>query len=294
MNLDTKIQENNLLVRVRMTKFGNTKRDKSISNEVTESKGAKDKLIRVNKTLFDSPVIKSLNSNQGQIRNHTIPDHGALWDGDGWYIQGVAMFDKFDAEMKRKYRKQDDLKAELRKTYPDILDRARRDLGAAFDINDYPTVDEVVDSYSIKVEKNKIPDSDIKLNLPKAALEKMKADIEASVTERVENATRRVHDRVVDALQDFVDGMERHGKKAPGAKRASKFSDNTVSKLANLAGSLPHLNITGDPKLTQAANDLLTRFSNLNPEDLRNSKRKRQSARDSAKNIIDNLTGLYD
>jgi len=200
MNLDTKIQENNLLVRVRMTKFGNTKRDKSISNEVTESKGAKDKLIRVNKTLFDSPVIKSLNSNQGQIRNHTIPDHGALWDGDGWYIQGVAMFDKFDSEMKRKITKQNDLKAELRKTYPDILDRARRDLGAAFDINDYPTVDEVVDSYSIKVEKNKIPDSDIKLNLPKAALDKMKADIEASVTERVENATRSVHDRVVDAL----------------------------------------------------------------------------------------------
>ena len=57
---------------------------------------------------------------------------------------------------------------------------------------------------------------------------------------------------------------------------------------------LPSLNITGDPKLTQASNAILSQLNGLDAQRLRDSSSERQAVANKAKSIVDNLTGLWD
>ena len=140
-----------------------------------------------------------------------------------------------------------------------------------------------------------MPDSgDIRVNLPADKIAKIKAQAESDINKRVESAAESVHERVIDTLQSLVDGLERHGSKPAGAKRASNFNDTTVENIEKLAQVLPSLNITGDPKLTQASNAILSQLNGLDPQRLRDSSSERQAVANKAKSIVDNLTGLWD
>ena len=289
-----KIQNNAMLLTATITKFSNTRRDNGMADELTVAKKASANVIKVTKTLFASPIIKSLNKAHGQLRNHTLNFNTLPWD-DGERLIPVESIEGFETAWVTKTDYIDDLKRELVREYPNMLKRAAKDLGDAFDIGDYPTAEEILDRYSATYALKKLPEAgDLRVNLPADKLQKIKDSIEADVTSRVEAATESVHERVVDTLQALIDGLERHGEKAAGAKRASKFTDNTVEKIEELAAVLPSLNITGDPKLTQAGNALLTKLADLDPAKLRESKTERKAVATTAKSIVDNLTGLWD
>ena len=277
-----KIQNNAMLLSTKITKFSNTRRDNGMADELTEAKKASPNVIKVTKTLFASPIIKGLNKAHGQLRNHTQKFNTLPWD-DGERLIPCESIDPFEAAWVKKTDYIADLKRELHREYPNMLKRAAKDLGDAFDINAYPTVEEILDAYSASYTLKKLPEAgDLRVNLPADKLQKIKDSIEADVTSRVEAAAESVHERVVDTLQALIDGLERHGTKADGAKRASKFTDNTVEKIEELAAVLPSLNITGDPKLTQAGNALLTKLADLDPAKLRESKTERKAVADTA------------
>jgi len=289
-----KIQNNAMLLSTKITKFSNTRRDSGMADELTVAKKASANVIKVTKTLFASPIIKGLNKAHGQLRNHTEKFNTLPW-AERERLIPCESIDPFEAAWVKKIDYIEELKRELHREYPNMLKRAAKDLGDAFDINDYPTVEEILDAYSASYTLKKLPESgDLRVNLPADKLQKIKDSIEADVTSRVEAAAESVHERVVDTLQALIDGLERHGTKAAGAKRASKFTDNTVEKIEELAAVLPSLNITGDPKLTQAGNALLTKLADLDPAKLRESKTERKAVADTAKSIVDNLTGLWD
>ena len=207
----------------------------------------------------------------------------------------VGVRPAFEEELRKKRDYWDELVRELGDEYESQVRRARIALGDAFDVRDYPPRDEVMARYSISVEYRPLPEgNDIRVNLPQHKLDQLRSDVESQVTSRVEQAMETVHERVVDTLQSLIEGLERHGQKGADAKRASKFSDNTVNKIAELADILPALNITGDPKLTSASNELLTKLRDLDADELRSDEAKRQSTAETAKSIVSNLTGFYD
>lgn len=290
----SKIQENAILVKVQIKKWSNTKRDANLSDELATAKAAKSELLRVNKTLIDSPQVKALSKIGGQITNNILRRLCVPWD-DGVHLLKVELIDKFEEELRKKRDYWDELVRELGDEYESQVRRARIALGDAFDESDYPSRDDVMSRYSITVEYRPLPEgNDIRVNLPQHKLEQLRSDVESQVTSRVEQAMETVHERVVDTLQSLIEGLERHGQKGADAKRASKFSDNTVNKISELADILPALNITGDPKLTSASNDLLTKLRDLDADELRSDEAKRQSTAETAKSIVSNLTGFYD
>ena len=82
--------------------------------------------------------------------------------------------------------------------------------------------------------------------------------------------------------------------KAQGQQRASKFSDTTVTAIEELAETLPHINLTNDPALTEVANDLLSRMRDLDPQKLRDDPAERKNAAETARDIASKLHGLFD
>ena len=66
-----------------------------------------------------------------------------------------------------------------------------------------------------------------------------------------------------------------------------------IDQLNTLAEILPSLNITGDARLTRASNELLTKLSGLDPNELRENKSLRESVAKTAEQIKDDLTGGF-
>jgi hypothetical protein len=74
----------------------------------------------------------------------------------------------------------------------------------------------------------------------------------------------------------------------------SKSLNSTIANVKELADILPDLNIFGDDQLDIAANKILSKLRNANPDELRESEDKRKETIKDAKNIVDSLSGFYD
>ena len=289
-----KIQANAMLVRVRCTKWNNSITDREITDQVTFDKAAADGYLRVTKRLAKQAVVKHLNKVIGQVGNTVLRLWTVPWD-DGVHLITVDNLDRFEAALRKKSDLLEELKSELQDTWPDVIEADRVRLGDAFDPDDYPSVNEIVNRYSITYELRPLPSGDdIRVNLPQQRVNAIRQQVEQDVAAKVEAGAKVVSERVADVLNTFVEGMERHGTKADGAKRASKFADSTVEAIERLAEALPGLNLTGDPALTAVSNDLFLKLRDLDPQVLREDAGERQQAADTAKEIVSKLSGFFD
>ena len=289
-----KIQNNAMLIKATITKFANSHRDQALAEMVAAAQEANPKVFNVTKKMFDAPAIKALSRIAGQLRNSVLNPVSMPWE-DGVRLITVDQIESFESEWQNKVVRAEELKREVITEWPNILKRAKKDLGKSFDISLLPSAEYVVGKYQFSYVLRAMPDSgDIRVNLPADKIAKIKSQAESEINKRVESAAESVHERVIDTLQSLVDGLERHGSKPAGAKRASNFNDTTVENIEKLAQVLPSLNITGDPKLTQASNAILSQLNGLDPQRLRDSSSERQAVANKAKSIVDNLTGLWD
>ena len=289
-----KVQNNALLVRVKCTRWQHSFEDKGLASELTHSKGASDGVLKVRKTIAQQPVVRALDKLIGQVGNQIVRKMTLRWD-EGEHLLTVENIDRFEDAIRDKNDKLEANKAELRVEWPTIIAVDKNLLGSTFDADLYPTADEVCDSYSITYSLKPLPSSDdIRVSLPDEKIKLIKKSVEDEINQKIESAMERVHSDVLTALENLIEGLERHGKKEGNAKRASKFGDNTVEEIKRIAEILPSLNLTGDPVLAQAGNKLLTKLRDLDPKQLRESKSKRKETVAQAKEIVDSLSGFFD
>lgn len=105
---------------------------------------------------------------------------------------------------------------------------------------------------------------------------------------------QKVHERVAETLAHLIEKLSEFGVDAKTGKATGVFRDSTVTNLTELASILPSLNLTGDPKLTEASNALLTQLRDLDPEKIRNSESHRKDVVSKARDVADKLSGFFD
>ena len=292
--LNIKIQNQAVLVAVKITKWSNAKTDKSITQEVTSSKNADSDMIRVRKNLIKSAVVKAMSQIAGRIRNNLIGKLCVPWAA-GEYLLNVDLLDQFEREWEKHEDRWNANLKELGNEYDNAVSKARTILGDAFDESDYPSRDEILAKYSLSKKIRNLPSGDdLRVALPQAKLDRMKADIENDVTSSLEGAMQSVHDRVADTLAHLIEKLNDFGVDAKTGKATGVFRDSTVTNLTDLASILPSLNLTGDPKLTEASNSLLTQLRDLDPEKIRNSESHRKDVVSKARDVADKLSGFFD
>ena len=292
--LDHKIQNQAVLVAVTITKCSNAKTDKDITQEVSLNKNAQDGMIRVRKNLIKSAVVKALSRIAGQIRNNGVNELTIPW-GNGVRLLPVELLDQFEREVEHHQDRWDENRRELGREYESSVSQAAKVLGDAFKASDYPSKDEILAKYSLSKKIMPLPDAnDLRVALPQAKLDSMKADIEADITSSLEGAMQKVHERVTETLAHLIDKLSDFGVDAKTGKATGVFRDSTVTNLTELAGILPSLNLTGDPKLTEVSNALLTQLRDLDPEKIRNSESHRNDVVSKAKDVADKLSGFFD
>ena len=295
------IQESALLIKIKCTKWQHQKNDKdaatalAIENGVFDKKGNPDhKAFSVHQNMADVPVIKALDRTIGQVGNNVSRKMLLPWT-EGEHLVTADILDKVEQKIEGYQDKLVDLKHELKKEWPIVLKDLENRLGNTFDPSFYPSVEEIADEYSITYKLKNLDDSnDIRVKLPNSKIQRIKEDAEEEISRKVRIAQDKIHERVIGVLEAMILGLERHGVIEEGATKPSKFGNSTIANVKELADILPDLNIFGDDQLDIASNKIISRLRNLNPEELRGSKDKREEVVKDAKDIVDSLSGLYD
>jgi hypothetical protein len=172
------------------------------------------------------------------------------------------------------------LVAEFLRDYPTLISAQAFQLGALFDRNEFPSVDEIAGKFRFKVGFLPLPSTgDFRVDAPNEIIADMQKQYEAMYNERITQVNQDLWTRLHDTLKHMSDrlGYDSSGK-------AKIFRDSMVDNAVELCDMLKRLNVTNDPKLEKARAALESTLLGVDASDLR-----AEGARDEIKLKVDTV-----
>jgi|10_taG_2_1085330.scaffolds.fasta_scaffold00143_12 hypothetical protein len=289
-----RIQEQALLVSVTLHYWRNRKLDKRLTAKVNKQTKAKKGTIGVTKDLVDCAEVKQLKTLQGHIRNNIVDHLTVPWGDHGQRLITVELLDRFEDELAQAVLDWDTLLHDLKTSYPIAVANSADLLGTAHNPADYPTTDQIIAKYGIEVKYCHLPDSgDIRVDLPQSKIDKIVNSVDDQVTAGIKESTTRIHKRLTDKLGALIEKLSGYTVDAKTGKATGNFAPTLVTNLTDLVDILPALNVTGDPALAQATDEIVAQLGDLKPEALKTNESYRKDTIAKAKTIASSLEGLY-
>lgn len=272
---------NAAIVELNISTWTARKLDKQTSKEVKLSKGANsDDAARVNKNLLAGMNnLKRVTDFVALTRNEfyslTLP-----WSDCGQRLVPMAQFFDLKKWINDKQNTYEQLVSEFLRDYPTLISAQAFQLGALFDRNEFPSVDEIADKFRFKVGFLPLPTTgDFRVDAPNEIVEEMRTQYESMVQERVTQVSQELWTRLHDTLKHMSDrlGYDDTGK-------AKIFRDSLVTNAVELCDLLKKLNVTNDPDLEKARASLESALLGIDADELR-----RAGARDEVKLKVDTV-----
>jgi len=288
-----KLNEKAMLVKVELKKWGGTKTDKSLAEEISDNHSTDSSLYSVSKKLTKNATLKAIKKIDGLIRTDCIYSGAGYrgfchaWDNNGNYLLPIDAKDKFEKRFAEYRDDREKLVKQFLSEYPNIIDDARVEFGSTFNESDFPHPSEIEDCFSCEVIKNPVPSTDdIRVNLSKDEIDELKANGKAQEDAKIKEITGSVIDKVNGVLGHFSEKI----------KAGETFRDSTLDKVIDLCDVLPALNIDGDAKIHQAHQSLMDVFHNtdIDAKTLREDKEKATEVADASDKILEELSGWVD
>lgn len=284
-----------MLVCLSLHQWGARKVEHPMNEKSAALVGAEVSMVHTTKRLVGKDAITKVSSAFSRYKafhvENTLP-----WNDNGWriipstnYLTYVEAARKLDGEIKKEVE-------HFLKVYPTIREAAKKKLGKAWNENDYPQPSYLRRKWFVQTDYMAIPDkADFRVDIPKAKLQEIFANVEAQVQAGLENATNDLFMRlytVVIALRDklkaykVVRTASKTGKGKGTKQTENHFRDTAVTNIRDLCELLPRLNITNNPDLVKLAAEVSKTLGAKEPEALRDDDVMREQTIDQADKIL--------
>ena len=272
------IESSGVLIQLNISTWSAQKFDKKVTNQVTRQANASSKSGKFTKNLLEgSDICRAIVLHAGQVRNwhvvQTSPwaDHGPRYCPTTLYLPNYT--DGIKARKKHFWGLVDVLKTD----YVAAIETARRNLGVMFDPSDYPSLDEVMDKYAFEVEVDPVPTSGhFAVDMPKEDLARHTAKTEARVDKKVKAIVQDSWDRLFAMCSDMS------SKLADG----KRFHTSFITNPHTLCDLLTHLNVTKDPQMEAAAQQLRAALAGTDIQELKKFPEVRKELKDNMDSIL--------
>jgi hypothetical protein len=220
----------------------------------------------------------------GNIRNwhyqQTLP-----WSDSGSRLLPMKNF--FDYKQLLSYQEQqfNDAVEEFLVEYPNLVSAAAFQLGDLFDRNEYPDVESLRSKFKFKYVFLPVADvSDFRVQAGEEANQELKEQYEKFFSDKLEAVTRDLWGQLHDVLSKISERLDydEDGKKI--------FRDSMFTNAMDLCGMLTKLNVTDDPKLEQARQQLEKAIAGVDAKDVRDN----EDVRMDVKKKVDDILSAFD
>lgn len=285
------------------------KLDKSTQAEVLANKGAKSRrAATVSKHLFsECPSLEAIKTLRGEARvwfnNATLP-----WDDNGGRLITTAQYMKVMDQAAKFEHRFNTLLDIFVSVYQTEISKQAFEMGALFDRSEYPPVNEVRGKFRFALSVSPVPlAGDFRVDIGNEAAAQLKAQYERALADRVSGAVADtwqrvkqqvewVRERMTAVLEHDPDAVEEIPTKDEYGnvvsveikkKRRPKLYDSMLEQGLELCTLLKDLNVTNDPRLEQARQDLEAALTRVDLDSLKESTELQKATKTAMQDILD-------
>jgi hypothetical protein len=300
-----------ILVRMQTKLFGTQKKDTEATEKLAAIYNANADQVFGSKSILNrkNPLFKKIEKIKGVARNTFLAMTGP-WQDDGFRIISTKRYPQLNQFIDEVTSQFGEAVDEMVKYFDDLKAEAKINLGDLYDESLYPSEDGLRRAFKITFETEVIPDrTSTVLDLDADRTKKIIADATAADNERTVTLTTHTHAVVRKELEEMLTALTEFGDAITGTKRTRTFRDNLIKGMANLADTLPGLNVTGDVKLDKLGQKIAAKLTTVDAAELRGSKVKgdkrsketreadaakaREKVTADTKDILDDLDGVF-
>lgn len=278
------LNERALLCMLQISQWTARKLDKIETVALNRAHGLNVEAARVNKNLLPFGVaLERVHATTGQIRKdfarRTLP-----WGIDGVNILKATAYLDFIAVVRDWQVEWQAAVDEFVATYPQAVAEARVLLNTLFRVEDYPPADTIADRFRFNIQFMPVPDQqDWRVDVGDAERTRLSEAITAQVVEAEGRAVREAWQRVYDVVSKARERL---------AVPENVFRDTLVENAQELCALLPSLNITDDPALERARQDIEGSLCRHLPDTLRNDPAVRQDVAERMAEVMTRMAGF--
>ena len=288
------------------------KPDRKTAEEVAISKGARSKrAATVRKHLFsECPALEAIKTLRGEVRTWfntaTLP-----WDDNGRRIITTAQYLNVTAQAARYQQRFEDLVRVFVGTYSAEISKQAFEIGALFDRTEYPPEADVAHKFRFSFTVEPVPESgDFRVDIGLAAAADLRDQYDKVMAERLNGAMADAWRRVKEQVEWVRERMEAIMAYDPDAveeienrdddgnlvsinikkKRRPKLYDSMLEQGLSLTDLLKDLNVTNDPRLEEARQQLEAALSRIDMDSLKESTELQQATKNAMQDILDKFS----
>lgn len=154
----------------------------------------------------------------------------------------------------------------FRVKYPEMIDWAKVEHNGTFEADDYPPVEDLMDSFYFKTEPLPVPDAGHFERTMKSLLGVDAEGIDVRVQDAMEEAQKELMRRLIEPVRAMASKLaepQKEGKDCP------VFRDTLVGNIRQIVKLAPKLNIAGDPQIDAFVKEVKSSLALVEPAILR-------------------------
>lgn len=271
------INEKAVLVKMSISQWYNHVTDKKVTEEVAIQHGIQGRTLnKYVKQILSRTALEVMRSIASDLRTYhngkTMP-----WKENGVRILPAASFMEYQKNIALLRNNFELAVKTFIAEYPTWVKKAQTDMGSLFSADDYPTVDEVKDKFSLEVSIMPFPnEADFRVDINSTVMDELRATTAHQIRTALQDATNSVRHRVLERIELLHNAL---------ADPKKVFRDETFYAVLNVAADAEKLNLTDDADLTKLIFKV-DFLNNYTPKILRMGLLQREAVSDRLKNIL--------
>ena len=273
------VSERAVLIRLRISTWEASKRDKRASEEICQIKGAQDDVARVFVQLCPKEELDPVMAKRRKVKSiwlkYTLP-----WLDEGVRILPTSLFQRYSKEMRDALAEFDDEVEAFLKRYPRIAAReaAKKRLADFLNDNPLPSKELLKEKFGVKQNFVPFPDvEDFRLDLNENMVAKIKQESAAAFKASTQLAINSLYDKLYKMVKRVADTLK---------DKDTKFHNTMISNIKDICKLLPDLNINKDSKLEELRKEIEAELAGKDCEVLKKNLVERKKTAKTAKDIM--------
>jgi hypothetical protein len=282
------ISERAVLVQLNISTWGTERLDKSQTERINVLNNADAKAGKVHKDLMcGTTLAKDIDLHVGRSRlwnnQNTMP-----WQDRGARLLPTSLFLSYKDEMNSRETNFETMVNRFVPNYAAAKQTARNYLGSMYREEDYPDVNDIASKYKWTLSVSPIPSSGhFCLDVPAEDLENVRKSCDDFVEQKVAEAMRKPWEDLHNMLTGMSGKLQEVDELNGTPKR---FHETFVTNALDLCKLLNHMNITNDPQLDKARQQLELVLAGTDVDDIKEN----EFVRSDMKKRVDNILNQFD
>ena len=270
-----------VIVTLAISQWTARKLDRTVSDEVEASKGAKSKgAARVNKNLLAGrPELDEIAQIATRMRNY-VYDNTFPWTDAGQRLLPTLRLLDFDKTVRALMAEFNAKVAEFVTIYPSLITAQAMALGDMFKRDDFPTAGDVASKFHVSLDIEPVPSAgDFRVDVGNEALAELRVSLTKTNGAREKALLDDIKKRVGDHLQRMSERLVSDTDAKTGDLKQRRFHDTLVTNAYDLCSLVKSLPALQGHDIDKATDMLEKALGGTSAQTLRDDYSKRENVR---------------